>query len=300
MKESGEQRRRTLLLRGTAIALLLSSLAGVGWTQRMMDGSKSATGKIQETLYFSDGEWLRKLCLGYEGLIADIYWTRVVQYYGRKRIDEEVDFKLLGPMLRITTTLDPHLLIAYRFGALFLAQKPPAGPGQIDEALQLIRKGIVANPDYWRLWQDLGFIYYWDLKDYRKAAQMFEAGSRHPEAHDWMRVLAADLYARGGSRTTSQFLWSEIYRTAETEWIRKNAADHLLALQVDAEIQDLENLLAQFATAQGKRADSWGEVIEAGILGSVPEDPAGFPYTINEDGKVVMYFESPIDISLLR
>ena len=203
-------------------------------------------------------------------------------------------------MLRITTTLDPHLLIAYRFGALFLAQKPPAGPGRIDEALQLIRKGIVANPDYWRLWQDLGFIYYWDLKDYRKAAQMFEAGSRHPEAHDWMRVLAADLYARGGSRATSQFLWSEIYRTAETEWIRKNAADHLLALQVDAEIQDLEILLAQFATAQGKRADSWGGAIEAGILGSVPEDPAGFPYTINEDGKVVMYFESPIDLSVLR
>ena len=85
MTESGEQRRRILLLRGTAIALLLSSLAGVGWTQRMMDGSKSATGKIQETLYFSDGEWLRKLCLGYEGLIADIYWTRVVQFITGER-----------------------------------------------------------------------------------------------------------------------------------------------------------------------------------------------------------------------
>lgn len=300
MKESGEQRRRTLLVRGTAIALLLSSLAGAGWTQRMMDGNKSATGKIQETLYFSNGEWIRKLCLGYEGLVAHIYWTRVIQYYGRKRVDQEVDFNLLGPMLRITTTLDPHLLIAYRFGALFLAQKPPGGPGRIDDALHLIRRGIVANPDYWRLWQDLGFIYYWDLKDYRRAAQMFEAGSRHPEAHSWMKVLAADLYARGGSRATSQFLWSEIYRTAETELIRKNAAEHLLALQADAEIQDLENLLAQFATVQGKRADSWRVVIEAGILGSVPEDPAGFPYTVKEGGEVVMSFESPIDLSLLR
>ena len=156
MKESGEQRRRTLLLRGTAIALLLGSLAGVSWTQRMMDGNKSAAGKIQETLYFSNGEWLRKLCLGYEGLVANIYWTRVVQYYGRKRVDQEVDFNFLGPMLRITTTLDPHLVIAYRFGALFLAQKPPGGPGRIDDALHLIRRGIVANPDYWRLWQDLG------------------------------------------------------------------------------------------------------------------------------------------------
>ena len=300
MKKGSTPGQKSFLLRVAAFAVLLISMAGVAWTQRILDQRRPDTKRAQEVLFFSSGEVLRKLCLGYEGLIADIYWTRVVQYYGRKRIDEEVDFKLLGPMLRITTTLDPHLVIAYRFGAIFLAQKPPAGPGRIEEALQLIRKGIVANPDYWRLWQDLGFIYYWDLKDYRKAAQMFEAGSRHPEAHDWMKILAADLYARGGSRATSQFLWSEIYRTAETEWIRKNAADHLLALQADAEIQDLENLVAQFTTARGKQADSWGEMIEAGILGSVPEDPAGFPYTINEDGKVVMYFESPIDLSLLR
>ena len=300
MKKGSTPGQKSFLLRVAAFAVLLISMAGVAWTQRILDQRRPDTKRAREVLFFSSGEVLRKLCLGYEGLIADIYWTRVVQYYGRKRIDEEVDFKLLGPMLRITTTLDPHLVIAYRFGAIFLAQKPPAGPGRIEEALQLIRKGIVANPDYWRLWQDLGFIYYWDLKDYRKAAQMFEAGSRHPEAHDWMKILAADLYARGGSRATSQFLWSEIYRTAETEWIRKNAADHLLALQADAEIQDLENLVAQFTTARGKQADSWGEMIEAGILGSVPEDPAGFPYTINEDGKVVMYFESPIDLSLLR
>ena len=300
MKESGEQRRRTLLLRGTAIALLLSSLAGVCWTQRTMDGNKSATGKIQETLYFSNGELLRKLCLGYEGLVAHIYWTRVVQYYGRKRVDQEVDFNLLGPMLRITTTLDPHLLIAYRFGALFLAQKPPGGPGRIDDALHLIRRGIVANPDYWRLWQDLGFIYYWDLKDYRRAAQMFEAGSRHPEAHSWMKVLAADLYARGGNRATSRFLWSEIYRTAEAELIRKNAEEHLLALQAEDEIQSLEAILAQFTSQEGKSADSWAEVVEAGNLTSIPRDPAGFAYSIREGVGVVVSPDSPIDLSLVR
>ena len=300
MKESGEQRRRTLLLRGTAIALLLSSLAGVCWTQRMMDGNKSATGKIQETLYFSNGEWLRKLCLGYEGLVAHIYWTRVVQYYGRKRVDQEVDFNLLGPMLRITTTLDPHLVIAYRFGALFLAQKPPGGPGRIDDALHLIRRGIVANPDYWRLWQDLGFIYYWDLKDYRRAAQMFEAGSRHPEAHSWMKVLAADLYARGGNRATSRFLWSEIYRTADAELIRKNAEEHLLALQAEDEIQGLEAILAQFTSQEGTSADSWAEVVEAGILTSIPRDPAGFAYSIREGVRVVVSPDSPMDLSLVR
>lgn len=300
MKESSRPGQKSLLLRVAAVAVLLSSMAGVAWTQLTLDQRRPDRERAPEALVFVSGEVLRKLCLGYEGLIAGIYWTRVVQYYGRKRIDEDVDFKLLGPLLRITTTLDPQLVIAYRFGAIFLAQKPPAGPGRIDEALQLIRQGIVANPDYWRLWQDLGFIYYWDLKDYRKAAEVFEAGSRHPRAYEWMKVLAADLYARGGNRATSRFLWSEIYRTSETELIRKNAAEHLQALQADAEIQDLENLLAQFATVQERRANSWREVMETGILVSVPEDPVGFPYIIKEGGKVVMSSESPIDLSLLR
>ena len=87
------------------------------------------------------GRWVRssfcrregfsgKLSLGYEGLLADIYWTRVVQYFGGKRLAHSTEFKLLGPLLQITTDLDPHLLIAYRFGSIFLADKPPRGAGE--------------------------------------------------------------------------------------------------------------------------------------------------------------------------
>ena len=33
---------------------------------------------------FATGPMLKKLSLGYDSLLADIYWTRVVQYYGRR------------------------------------------------------------------------------------------------------------------------------------------------------------------------------------------------------------------------
>ena len=36
---------------------------------------------------------------------------------------------LLYPLLDLTTTLDPHFNIAYRFGAIFLSEPYPAGPG---------------------------------------------------------------------------------------------------------------------------------------------------------------------------
>ena len=53
---------------------------------------------------------------------------------------------LLWPLLDVTTTLDPHLLVAYRFGSMFLSDAPPRGAGRPDLGMQLIQRGIQANP----------------------------------------------------------------------------------------------------------------------------------------------------------
>src|SRR5262249_6292581 len=72
---------------------------------------------------------LKRLSLGYDGLLADIYWTRAVQYFGNKHNIGAEDFNLLAPLLDITTTLDPHLIVAYEYGTNFLAPPPPNGAG---------------------------------------------------------------------------------------------------------------------------------------------------------------------------
>ena len=52
----------------------------------------------------------KKLSLGYDSLLADIYWTRAVQYYGARVGTPGATFDLLWPLLDVTTTLDPHLM----------------------------------------------------------------------------------------------------------------------------------------------------------------------------------------------
>ncbi|MBI4464900.1 MAG: tetratricopeptide repeat protein, partial [Acidobacteria bacterium] len=101
-----------------------------------------------------------------------------MQYYGGRLRDRKTDFDLLAPLLDITVTLDPQLLIAYRFGAIFLSEHPPRGPGQPEKAVELLQRGIQNNPDVWRLWHELGFIYYWELKDYSKASEAYLEGSK--------------------------------------------------------------------------------------------------------------------------
>ncbi|MGH9396880.1 MAG: hypothetical protein ACRD18_08535 [Terriglobia bacterium] len=265
-----------------------------------MNSPSRAVGSNQETLYVSSGMWLQRLSLGYEGLLADIYWTRAIQYFGTGRLTRETNFSLLGPLLRITTTLDPHLLVAYRFGAIFLAEKPPGGAGRPDEAMQLLRRGIVANPNYWRLWEDLGFIEYWDLHDYAAAARIFKAGSERPGAEIWMKTLAATVAAKGGEILTSQVLWTQVYRTAENNTVRKSAIEHLAALKAVQEMQELDVILASYQKREGHPARSFGDVVSAGLLRAMPRDPSGAPYVLRADGKTAVGPESKIDLRLLQ
>jgi hypothetical protein len=287
-------------VRRTCWLLLLGSYLALYPAEQSVERKLGAFREVADVLYLPSGQTVRRLSLGYEGLLADIYWTRVVQYFGRKRLSHAMRFELLGPLLRITTDLDPQLLVAYRFGSVFLAEKPPGGAGDPEEALQLIRRGIVANPDYWRLWQDLGFIYYWDLHDYARASRAFLAGSHRPGSFVWMEAMAATVAAQGGESRTSQLLWSEIYRSADEDQIRQSALEHLAALQAQEQIKRLNEILARYERARGQAARSFRELVVEGYLGALPRDSSGAPYVVAPDGRAVLSPGSKIDLRLLQ
>jgi len=126
-----------------ATALLLASMAGAMATLHTID-QKPKNAVAQQALYVSSPKVLRRLSLGYTGLLADIYWTRAVQYFGQQHHNGAGDYRLLAPLLEVTTELDPRLFPAYEFGANFLAPKPPAGAGQPGPALA--GEGPAADP----------------------------------------------------------------------------------------------------------------------------------------------------------
>ena len=212
------------------LLILPLGFAGIWPLQHRIDAQRAALGVDRDDILLRSAALVKAISLEYAPFIADVYWTRVVQYYGSKRIRGETNLQLLWPLLDITTTLDPQLLVAYRFGAVFLSQPPPWGAGRPDLAVQLIERGIRDNPRYWRLYEDLGFVYYFDLKDYPKASQAFLKGSKVPGAEIWMEAMAAQIAAQGESCETSFFLWRDIYNTTPNLTIKENALDHLKQL----------------------------------------------------------------------
>ncbi len=284
-------------LRALLIALLLVGIWGASVRiQQNIDPRISGYRESPETLWLGSGKLLRILSLGHDGLLADIYWTRAVQYYGSRLRDKKTDFSLLSPLLDITVALDPQLLIAYYFGGFFLSSPAPRGAGRPDQAVDLLQRGIAANPDAWRLWHHLGFTYYWELQEYENAAAAYLEGSKHPDARSWMKVMAASITARGGNLETSRFLWQEIYNSTEDETIRNNARMQLEGLQARADMEEIESLVEIFRERAGRAPASLAELVSARLMAGVPLDPAGYPYRLTPESEVVLHPDSTVQL----
>jgi tetratricopeptide (TPR) repeat protein len=277
---------RSRQVMASAGALLLLCMAGSVLLLRRVDQVRSGA-TLEEVIYISSPKFLRRLSLGYSGLLADIYWTRAVQYYGGLHHTGGGRYELLWPLLNLTTQLDPHLIPAYQFGGTFLSAKPPNGAGTPARAIELVEYGIRHNPDDWHLYYDLGFIYY-DLKDYRGATDAFERGSRVPNAHPFLKVLAARMAEHGGDLETARILWSATYQTTNDKNVRSNAASHLRAVQVDVEVTELERSVEAYRQRIGHLPGSFAEMVNEGFLRGVPVDPLGKPYKLTSEGKVIL------------
>jgi tetratricopeptide (TPR) repeat protein len=245
-----------------------------------------------DELYFTSGEAVGRMALSYKTLLADIYWIRAVQYFGSTRLGNKAagadnapnpssKYDLLYPLLDVTTTLDPQFNIAYRFGAIFLAEGYPNGPGRPDLAVKLLDKGTALNPRKWQYLYDKAFVYYWALRNPREAAHWFSEAAKIPGSPDWMPGLAAFMLSQGGDRRSARFMWQQILETADHEYMRKNAVRHLAELDL-LDLVDAVNLrLDRDAQMRGARATTWTPLIQEGLLRSVPVDPDGVPLVID-------------------
>jgi tetratricopeptide (TPR) repeat protein len=273
---------------------LVVGFVGVWQLQRKIDTLQKATRVEMDELSISSPTLVKRMSLEYAPLVAAIYWTRAVQYYGEKHRLHQRGLDLLWPLLNIATTLDPHLLVAYRFGSIFLSDKPPMGAGRPELGVQLLERGIQANPDEWRLYQDLGNVYYFDMQDYAKASAAFEEGSKNPKAYIWMKVLAAKIAADGESPETSYFLWQQVYDTATDPAIKQNAADHLVLMRAELDLKEINRLGDEYEKETGHRATRIAELVQTGLMKGVMKDPDGYPYVLGGDGKAEVNLNSPI------
>lgn len=249
----------------------------------------------EDEMIILDGAKLKGFCLGLDGLFADYYWMQSLQYLGKKIMAYEKDIniddltvlnpKLLYPLLNNATEFDPQFKEVYFFGAVVL---PAVNP---EEAIRLLEKGIRHDPQDWRFFHYLGFIY-WKIGDYEKAASVYEEGSRLKGAPEFMKTMVARLRSEGGSRSTAREIYRELMENTKSEEIKKAAMLRLLELDSLDERDAIRQALRRFQQQQGRCARTWREILpilaqEKGINIRVDNegnlyDPTGAPYLLDE------------------
>jgi tetratricopeptide (TPR) repeat protein len=242
-----------------------------------------------ESLYLNP-KTARRLSLSFNGLAADWYWMRSLQYVGGKLVAHneavpldnlsQLNLKLLAPLLDNATTLDPQFMDPYEYAAVVL----PAI--DVQEAIRITRKGIEANPDAWRLYQHLCYIY-WQQQDYSAAAEVYGRGAQLPDAPVWMQAMKARMAAEGGSRATAREIYTHMFEQSADESVKDMARRRLMQLDSWDERDALRKVLSAYKVRTGRCPSHWRDVeqvlraLRASLDASgAPLDPSGAPYVL--------------------
>lgn len=280
---------------GLLMATILIGLASVVGLSKWLDSHRLPTNaKAEEEQLYLTGTTAKRISLGFNGLAADWYWMRSLQYVGRKVIDVpdnipiddlgKLNLKLLAPLIDTATTLDPAFIEPYQYAAVVLPNIDPQA------AIRLTKKGIAANPSAWRLYQHLGFIY-WQQKNFQAAGEAYDQGSKLPAAPPWMVAMKAKMANEGGSRDLAREIYSRIYEQAENEKVKDMARKRLLQLDSLDRRDGLRNVLSTYKARVGRCPFSWKEIetvlralrVEVDSSGA-PLDPAGTGYVLINGG----------------
>lgn len=241
-----------------------------------------------------NGSRLKGFALGFEGLMADWYWMRSLQYIGGKLIKSNAEFvniddlsnlnpRLLYPMLQNATDLDPHFIAAYSYGAVVM----PA----IDKekAIEIAQKGIANNPNEWRLYQYLGYIY-WKIGRYDLAADTYERGSEIAGAPPFMRLMAASMKTEGGSRSTAREIFRQMLADSDDPMVKLTAERRLKELDSLDEREAIDTALADFRERTGRCASTLAEIAPSLLQVKLP---AGNEFMVDRAGNLIDPTEAP-------
>jgi len=282
------------------VSVIVVGLAAVVLLAHWMDHHRQdMNARFSEERLYVDGATAKRLTFAFNGIAADWYWMRSLQYVGRKIINYEdtheggfylhdltlLDLHLLPSLLRVTTTLDPQFMAPYEYGAVILPELNQ------DEAISLLNYGIAANPSSWRLYQHLGYIY-WQRKDYSQASDVYAAGAKLPGAPAWMAAISARMKAEGGSRDAAREMYEHLYEASNDEAVKEMVTKQIMRLDSLDERDAIRRILDDYRAQSGRCASSWRDVagalrtarLKIDSLSGAPLDPSSAPYRLIKNG----------------
>lgn len=276
--------------------MALGLLALIAFLQQNLDlRIDPHSAKVEELAQLPRGEYLKPALLGYHQLGADVLWLRLLQVLGKKKNTAD-EYEWLYHALDVVTTLDPQYAYAYYVGGVVLTNYA----NRADLSNRLLEKGHRENPREWNLPFLLGYNHYFVLGDARKGAEYIGQAARTSGAPDFLPGLATRMHAEAGNPEVALQFLEALWKENPDLVVREKLEIRAKEVMIERDLRSLERAIEQYRTKHGAFPRTLADLVTAGYLPRIPEEPFGGSYQLNAQTGQVTSSTHPTRLKVFR
>jgi hypothetical protein len=264
-----------------ALSLLFAAFHRLATTTRHQLSVELRDSLTNPPLYLPSEKEVSNLTLGYNTLFAKIFWFSTLNYFG-KHFAAERDFRWLGSMCGVVSTLDPNLRGAVESCATLLswAAKQPTISSEV------LSRGIAADPGYWRYYFLRGFNSWYFNEDFEAAKVDFKKASSFREAPASVHSLAARLISQSEGGSSAKDFLVETLRGTSDLTARAMLLERIKEAILSEQLAALSAAIEVYKRSHGALPGNLNRLVAEGLIDRVPEDPFGGTFSLGEDGTI--------------
>ncbi|MDP7639608.1 MAG: hypothetical protein QGG73_07820 [Candidatus Hydrogenedentes bacterium] len=242
----------------------------------------------EELLFLPNDRLLTHFTVGLSSVIADILWVRAIDYASREFHNPDRKFTWLADLVNMVVRLDPYFEGAYARGGMLLA-----GIGADDEALNVLHRGLIANPYSSDISFELIQVFLLNRREREETPRLvghyLRIAAELAENEEYARYylqLAHDIGRKYDLLGHAMLMWQDVIANADDDVTRQLAEERLLDLIILENVKMLGQVLTLYAEHMGKQPERLDEVIAAGVLNELPGDKRHGRYFIDAAGEI--------------
>lgn len=228
---------------------------------------------------------------GFRSVVADVMFLEAIQVLGANHSFMTLEGgapydRQLARLTQYATDLDPKFAGAYRFAGNALPRPTLDGhTANVVPAAQILERGVRERPDDWHISFVLGYLQAFHLGEIRQAAANLAHAARLRGSPAYLGLLATRLEVEGGELDAAETMAQTMVAEATEERTREDWVARLLDIRMERGIRRIESAARAFEQRTGRKPQSVQDLVRAGDLAAVPEEPHGKEYVI-ENGEV--------------
>jgi len=267
---------------GWAAALAL--LVSIGFSWRLLP-LRSLQGSGREaperTGLLSAVSRRPEFAFGFRNVLADIAWLQAVQVAGNLKLTP-TEYDRLYALLNVEADLDPKFEMPYLLGGLVLGESTP----HARKALHVLGRGKVQYPADWRFPFYMGYTSYFSLGETETAGKAMAEAARLPGSPAYLPGLASRMLSEARDPETALAMLETIVRQESDPLRREVLERRIREVTVERDLQALERAVESYREKMGVVPRALSDLVRAGILSVIPEEPNGGRYLMEPGGKV--------------